>query len=78
MNYSKWVEQFYQVLGKLDSNGNNHAKEASSDMFCWAQNACPNPEPDAEELARIYCSVMSCIESAELCDKQFFKDVYGI
>jgi len=77
MNYSKWVEEFELALGKLD-HSNKDAYAAYMEMAFWAQNACPNPEPDAEECERIYSSVMSSIDEQDLGDKPFYKDVYCI
>ena len=86
MNYSKWNEQFDLVLNKLESNGSEEVRmvmrsdseEARMEMLCWAQNGCPNPEPDAEDCERIYSCVMSNIDEMGLGDKPFYTDVYNI
>ena len=78
MNYSKWNEQFEKVVSKLASLDSKEAKEACSAMECWAQNGCPNPEPDTEECASIYGHVMSNLDEMGLGDKPFYKDVYNI
>tara|TARA_R110000744_G_scaffold368076_1_gene477836 strand:- start:351 stop:590 length:240 start_codon:yes stop_codon:yes gene_type:complete len=75
MNYSKWNEQFDLVLNKLESSD---SEEARMEMLCWAQNGCPNPEPDAEDCERIYSCVMSNIGEMGLGDKPFYTDVYNI
>ena len=78
MNYSGWREQFEIVLSKLERSDNKEAQQASTDMACWAQNGCPNPEPDAEECASIYGHVMSNLDEMELGNKPFYTDVYNI
>tara|TARA_R110000824_G_scaffold16272_2_gene67654 strand:- start:6735 stop:6983 length:249 start_codon:yes stop_codon:yes gene_type:complete len=78
MNYSKWNEQLELVLGKLERSDNKEARQASSDMDCWAQNGCPNPEPNLEECESIYCHVMSNLGELGFADKPFYKDVYNI
>lgn len=78
MNYSKWVKQFYLAMDKLYRSNNKEAQAAESEMACWAQNGCPNPEPNAEECRIIYGSVMSSLDDQGLGDKPFYKDVYNI
>jgi hypothetical protein len=78
MNYSGWVEQLNLVLGKLYFSDNKEARQASTDMFCWAQNGCPNLVPDTEECASIYRHVMSNLDEMELGNKPFYTDVYNI
>jgi hypothetical protein len=78
MNYSGWVEQLNLVLGKLYFSDNKEARQASTDMFCWAQNGCPNLVPDTEECESIYSHVMSNLDEMGLGDKPFYKDVYNI
>ena len=77
MNYSKWVEEFELALGKLDRS-NKDAEGAYMEMACWAQNGCPNPEPDTEECESIYRHVMSSLDEQDLGNKPFYKDVYNI
>ena len=78
MNYSKWNEQLDLVLGKLERSDHKEARQASTDMACWAQNGCPNPEPDTEECESIYSHVMSNLDEMGLGDKPFYTDVYNI
>tara|TARA_R110000796_G_scaffold161249_1_gene277943 strand:- start:185 stop:472 length:288 start_codon:yes stop_codon:yes gene_type:complete len=91
MNYSKWNEQFDLVLNKLESSDNSAvlpatavyslmtaSEEARMEMLGWAQDGCPNPEPDAEDCERIYRCVMSNIGEMGLGDKPFYTDVYNI
>tara|TARA_B100000795_G_C22794651_1_gene438725 strand:- start:2359 stop:2607 length:249 start_codon:yes stop_codon:yes gene_type:complete len=78
MNYSKWVEQFELALDKQYRSNNKEVQEAYMQMACWAQNACPDGEPNAEECRRIYGSVMSSLDEQGLGDKPFYKDVYNI
>ena len=78
MNYLKWNEQFDLVLNKLKRSDNKEARQASDYMACWAQNGCPNPEPDTEECASIYGHVMSNLDEWGFADRPIYKDVYNI
>jgi len=78
MNYSKWVEEFELALDKQYHSNNKEAQEACMQMACWAQNGCPNPEPNAEECESIYSHVMSSLDELDLGNKPFYKDVYNI
>lgn len=78
MNYLKWYEQFDKVLANLYNLDSKEAEEAWNAILCWAQNGCPNPEPDAEECERIYGHVITSIDEQGLSNKPFYKDVCDI
>ena len=77
MNYSKWLKDFLSTLENIESVS-TEAKSACVEMYCSAQNGCPNPDPSQSDIIKMYNSVMSNIEAEGLESAPYYKIVYQL
>ena len=77
MNYSKWLKDFLSTLENIESVS-TEAKSACVEMYCSAQNGCPNPDPSQSDIIKMYNSVMSNIEAQRLESAPYYKIVYQL